>query len=222
MFIYRSINQGDFFPSRLIKILNLFTALIICSLALVTYAKEEQKWTQRVEKDGVRVFTQKVKGSSIARFKATTIIEADYEAVKEVVLDYPNYPLWYENYKSGTILLSDQENGELIVKFIINAPFPIKDRDSVNQVFINQMDNFITIRLESRPNLAPQTKGQVRMSVSSGEWKLIKTGNQTEVSLTYHADPEIPMPSWIANRYVVQGPANSLLNLKKRIEQIGS
>ena len=221
MFIYRLINQVSFFHSRLIEILNLLIAVLICSVPSLTYAENEQKWTLRVEKDGVSVFTQKVKGSQIARFKATTVVEADYEAVKEVILDYPNYPAWYENYKSGTIL-SDQKSAELIVKFIINAPFPIKDRDSVNQVFINQMDNFITIRLESRPHLVAQTKGQVRMSISSGEWKLIKTGNQTEVSLTYHADPEIPMPSWIANRYVVQGPANSLLNLKKRIEQIGS
>ncbi len=194
-----------------------FIALILCVSALFTHAKEDERWTLRVQNNGVDVSTQKVNGSSIDRFKATAIIEADYEAVKEFILDYPNYPLWYENYKSGNIL-KRQDNGELLVRFIINAPFPIKDRDSVNQVFIKQNEERITIRLESQPNLIAKTKGLVRMSISSGEWKLVKAGNQTKVSLIYHADPEIPIPSWIANRYLVQGPLNSLLNLKKRIE----
>ena len=44
-----------------------------------------------------------------------------------------------------------------------------------------------------------------------------KKGNQTRVTLEYHADPEIPIPSWVSNRYVVQGPAKSLSNLKKRL-----
>lgn len=197
--------------------MKLFITLILFFASLLAHSMDEDGWIVRLQKDGVSVYTQKVKNSSIARFKATTIIEADYEIVKEVILDYPNYPLWYENYKSGSIL-KDKENKELLVRFVINAPFPIKDRDSVNQVFITQKDNFITIRLESRPNLMPQNKSLVRMSISSGEWKLVRSGDQTMVSLTYHADPEIPMPSWIANRYVVQGPANSLLNLKRRIE----
>ncbi len=197
--------------------MKLFMAVILVFTSLLARPAEEEDWTLRVQKDGVSVYTQSVKGSSIARFKATTIIQADYETVKGVILDYPNYPLWYENYKSGSIL-KYQENEELLVRFIINAPFPIKDRDSVNQVFIKQTDDFIRIRLESRPNSIAQTKGLVRMSLSSGEWKLVKAEDQTLVSLTYHADPEIPIPSWIANRYVVQGPANSLLNLKKRIE----
>lgn len=197
--------------------MRLLIAFILCSFSLLAHTKEEEPWTLRLQKNGVNVSTQQVKGSSIDRFKATAVIEADYETVKDFILDYPNYPQWYENYKSGSIL-KRQGGGELLVRFIIKTPFPIKDRESVNQVFIKQNNKSITIRLESQPNLIAQSKGLVRMSISSGEWKLVKAGNRTKVSLIYHADPEIPIPSWIANRYVVQGPANSLLNLKKRIE----
>jgi len=133
-----------------------FIALILCVSALFTHAIEEERWKLRAQNNGVDVSTQKVNGSSIDRFKATAIIEADYEAVKEFILDYPNYPLWYENYKSGNIL-KRKDNGELLVRFIINAPFPIKDRDSVNQVFIKQNEERITIRLESQPNLIAKT-----------------------------------------------------------------
>ncbi len=59
---------------------------------------------------------------------------------------------------------------------------------------------------------------QIRMTVSSGRWTLEKEDNQTRVTLEYHADPEIPVPSWVSNRYVVQGPAKSLSNLKKRLK----
>lgn len=195
--------------------LMILTAL--CFFSSFTYAADSSRWELRINENEVSVYTQQVEGSSIARFKAETLIDADYEEVKQAILDYPSYPLWYENYKSGRIV-ELQDNETLLVRFVINAPFPIKDRDSVNQVYVEQTDDFIKVRLESRPNMMPHSKKHVRMSVSSGLWELVKTGDQTKVTLIYHADPEIPMPAWIANRYVIAGPANSLRNLKKRIE----
>ena len=105
---------------------------------------------------------------------------------------------------------------EIIVRFVIDAPFPFRDRDSVNRVLIHETDHFVKIALESLSNFSSPTKKHIRMSVSSGHWKLDKKDNQTRVTLEYHADPKIPVPSWISNRYIVQGPAKSLANLKKR------
>tara|TARA_B100000131_G_C17993127_1_gene563385 strand:- start:585 stop:1022 length:438 start_codon:yes stop_codon:yes gene_type:complete len=145
------------------------------------------------------------------------MISAEYEKVKEVILDYPNYPKWYQDYKAGEILEQTHQD-EIVVRFIINAPFPIKDRDSVNRVYVRQTDEHIEVTLESAPTFIPHNKKQIRMTISSGRWTLEKEDNQTRVTLEYHADPEIPVPSWVSNRYVVQGPAKSLSNLKKRLQ----
>ena len=179
-------------------------------------SSEKENWTLRIQQDDVTVYTKKVADSQIDAFKATTLINAAYEKVKQIVLDYPNYPKWYQDYKSGEIL-EQLNQGEIIVRFVINAPFPIKDRDSVNRVFVQETDERITITLESTPTFIPHNNKQIRMAVSSGKWTLGKEGNQTRVTLEYHADPEIPIPSWVSNRYVVQGPAKSLSNLKKRL-----
>ena len=181
-----------------------------------TTSSEKENWTLRIQQDDVTVYTKKVADSQIDAFKATTLINAAYEKVKQIVLDYPNYPKWYQDYKSGEIL-EQLNQGEIIVRFVINAPFPIKDRDSVNRVIVQETDERITITLESTPTFIPHNNKQIRMAVSSGKWTLGKEGNQTRVTLEYHADPEIPIPSWVSNRYVLQGPVKSLSNLKKHL-----
>ena len=124
---------------------------------------------------------------------------------------------YIQNFPDVYKILEQLNENEIIVRFVINAPFPIKDRDSVNRVFVQQTDKDIKITLESTPKFIPHNNKQIRMTVSSGKWTLEKKGNQTRVTLEYHADPEIPIPSWVSNRYVVQGPATSLSNLKKRL-----
>ena len=196
-------------------VLNLLCFSLLLFSTNIT-SSEKENWTLRIQQDDVTVYTKKIADSQIDAFKATTLINAAYEKVKQIVLDYPNYPKWYQDYKSGEIL-EQLNQGEIIVRFVINAPFPIKDRDSVNRVHMQQTDERIKITLESTPTFIPHNNKQIRMAVSSGHWTLEKEGNQTRVTLEYHADPEIPIPSWVSNRYVVQGPAKSLSNLKKRL-----
>lgn len=44
------------------------------------------------------------------------------------------------------------------------------------------------------------------MQIASGSWRLTPTADGTEVVHTYHGDPEIRVPAWLANRFVVDGP----------------
>ena len=204
-------------PSK--KTTDLAVNLICFSLLLFStniISSEKEDWNLKIQQDGVTVYTKKVADSRIDAFKATTLVNAAYEKVKQIVLDYPNYPKWYQDYKSGEIL-EQLNQDEIIVHFVINAPFPIKDRDSVNRVFVQETEERITITLESKPTFIPHNNKQTRMAVSSGQWTLGKEGNQTRVTLEYHADPEIPIPSWVSNRYVVQGPVKSLSNLRKHL-----
>ena len=206
------------FPSK--KTTDLAANLVCFSLLLFStniISSEKEDWTLKIQQDGITVYIKKVAGSRIDAFKATTMISAEYEKVKEVILDYPNYPKWYQDYKAGEILEQTNQD-QIVVRFIINAPFPIKDRDSVNRVSVQQTDEHIKVTLESAPTFIPHNNKQIRMTVSSGRWTLEKEDNQTRVTLEYHADPEIPVPSWVSNRYVVQGPAKSLSNLKKRLK----
>ena len=197
-------------------IANLFcSAMVLTSVDAIS--SERKNWNIRTQQDNITVHTRNVENSNIDAFKASTVIGAHYEKVKEVILDYPNYPFWYEDYDSGEVLKQLNQE-EFIVRFVIDAPFPFKDRDSVNRVLIQETDNFVKIVLESLSTYAPPTKKHIRMFVSSGHWKLEKQDNQTRVTLEYHADPRIPIPSWISNRYIVQGPAKSLANLRKNLE----
>lgn len=53
-----------------------------------------------------------------------------------------------------------------------------------------------------------------------GYWKLVpKNANETEVTYQVHTEPGGSVPSWLANKFVVDAPFNTLKALKERAEQ---
>ena len=76
-------------------------ANLFCSAMVLTsvdgISSERKNWNIRTQQDNITVHTRKIENSNIDAFKASTVIGAHYEKVKEVILDYPNYPYWYED-----------------------------------------------------------------------------------------------------------------------------
>ena len=72
--------------------------------------------------------------------------------------------------------------------------------------------------LASEPNHIPLTRGLVRMQIAKGSWLLTPLPEGTKIVHTYHGDPMIRVPAWLVNRFVVDGPINTLANLRKRVE----
>jgi len=75
-------------------------------------------------------------------------------------------------------------------------------------------------KLEGVPTYKPEAKGYVRVAQVEGFWKLVPKGdNQTEVTYQVHTEPGGSVPSWLANKFVVDAPFNTLKALKEHAEK---
>ena len=50
-------------------------------------------------------------------------------------------------------------------------------------------------------------------------WVLQTVPGGTQVLQTYHADPQVKMPAWMINRFIIDGPLQSMKNLADRLER---
>ena len=174
-------------------------------------------WQFAKEQDDVRVYTGEVQGSKFLAFQAMVEIKAPVEAVLEAIADHASYPQWYDNCKS-TELLEMRSPNQAVVRIVIKTPFPLANRDAINQVTINRVDGGAVVDLRSLPNATASVRGLVRMEQASGTWVLEESADATRVIHTYHADPKASVPAWMVNRFVVDGPLRSLSALRKRLE----
>ncbi len=78
----------------------------------------------------------------------------------------------------------------------------------------------MTRKLQGVPTYKPEEKGYVRVAQVEGFWKLVPKGaNETEVTYQVHTKPGGSVPSWLANKFVVDAPFNTLKALKEHAEK---
>jgi hypothetical protein len=78
----------------------------------------------------------------------------------------------------------------------------------------------VTRKLLEVPTYLPEEKGYVRVAQVEGFWKLVPKGaDQTEVTYQVHTEPGGSVPSWLANKFVVEAPFNTLKALKAAAEK---
>jgi len=121
--------------------------------------------------------------------------------------------------KSQKSLKQDGDQNWTYTQF--NAPFPVSNRDSILHITTSKAaDGTVTRKLEEVPTYLPEEKGFVRVAQVDGFWKLVPKGdNQTEVTYQVHTEPGCSVPSWLANKFVVEAPFNTLKALRERAEQ---
>ena len=200
--------------SILLGILLVFSLMPGLSVAV----SDTADWQSAKQKGGVEVFTAEVPGSNFLAFKATTIIAAPLERVLAVVMDHESYPDWYDNCRA-TEVLAEESGQDAVIRLVVKAPFPLSNRDLINRVNVSQLSDGVLVSLQSSPTYIPEVDGVVRMEKADGSWLLQSTPEATRVTQTYHADAKTKAPAWIVNRFIIDGPINSLRNLTRIVLQ---
>jgi len=174
-------------------------------------------WQPTKTKNGVAVSTAEIAGSRFLAYKAHTIIKASLDDVLAAITDHTGYPEWYDNCLEAELLEWLEPDGA-VVRIVIKTPFPLANREAINQVVITRQGSEAMVSLTSRPTAKEPVKGLVRMTRASGSWHLRTVEAGTEVTHTYHADPKARVPAWMVNRFVVEAPIASLTNLRNRLQ----
>jgi ribosome-associated toxin RatA of RatAB toxin-antitoxin module len=181
---------------------------------------QEDGWKLRKSKNGIEVYTRKVKNSNLIEFRATTTLHASLLKARKIIDDVESYPVWMANLgKSRTI--KKISNTERYDYFEIKVPWPFENRDMVLQVkSLFPKNNIIHIELMNSPDYIPVKQNRVRIREAKGSWHFLSIEkNKTKVTYQLYNNPGGNIPTWVIDLLIVEGPYQTLMNFHEQVEK---
>lgn len=192
---------------------------LLCGMGvLLAPAAWAENWQVAKDKDGITVSLSEVAGSQYKAYRGVTVIKAPLAKVKALQEDVAGACAWIHECESQKLLKHEGDQAWTYSRF--NTPPLVTPRDSVMLVTTTQQaDGSLLRTLEEKPDYLPAEKGFVRVAKVEGFWKLVPKGDSTEVTYQVHTEPGGSVPSWLANKFVVDAPFNTLQALRERAEK---
>lgn len=194
---------------------------VLCGLTvlLATATAQAEDWKVAKDEDGIKVSLSEVSGSKYKAYKGVTVMKTTMAKLQALQEDVAAACAWIHECNSQKLLKHEGNESWTYTRF--NTPWPVTARDSVLKVTTVQgADGSLTRKLEGVPTYLPAEKGFVRVAQVEGFWTFTPKGNdQVEVVYQVHSEPGGDVPSWLANKFVVDAPFNTLKALKERAEK---
>jgi hypothetical protein len=175
-------------------------------------------WELEKNKNGIKIYTRSTDQSRIKEFKAITTVNAKRIRVAEIIARITDYVNWYPDCSDAKIL-EEISSTERKVYYRIDLPWPTADRDIIMnlKVKVNNEKKETLLLFTQSSGGKKKVDGVVRMTFAKGYWKLVTEGSQTKVHYQFIADPGGSLPDWIINMFLVDGPYDTLVALKKKL-----
>lgn len=198
-----------------------FLFLIVGYLITGGYAEAPAEFTLEKEKNGVKVYTRRIEGSSLKEFKGVTAIRTSLTSLVALMDDTDALPRWLHNCGSAK-LVQRISLAERITYTTVKAPWPVSDRDTVSYSKIVQdpKSRIITIYLKGMPDRYPVQSGKVRVPSLKGFWQFIPNKNgYVTVIYQLHSEPGGSIPDALANSTTTDIPYYTLLNMHRIVKE---
>lgn len=197
----------------------MYRVITVCALPWLSGIAVAEDWQVAKQADGITVSLSAQPGSDYKTYKGVVTINAPLAKVRGLQEDASGACAWIHECKSQKLLKHEGAKSWTYTQF--NTPWPVTPRDSVLEVTSSEgADGSITRQLTGVPAYLPEVKGFVRVAQVEGYWKLEPKGpNATRVTYQVHTEPGGSVPSWVANKFVVDAPFNTLKSLKALAEQ---
>jgi hypothetical protein len=196
-----------------------FTRKVFCSCILIIAVIQlhgQDPCKLKKDQDSIRVYTCHTDTSKFKSIIAEFTINSTLDQLSRVILDVEGYTKWQYNTVEAKVIKNTSEN-EKIYHTVIEAPWPVTDRDMVVNIKVNRIhDREMTITTESKTGIIPVSDGFVRVLSSRGAWMVKQINkNRLLVKYTMQIDPGGSVPVWLANWVCAQAPYQSFKNLKR-------
>lgn len=194
-------------------------AFIFGFTVLISAAAQAEEWQVAKDENGIKISLSEVAGSKYKAYRGETVINASIAKLRSLQEDVVGACAWVHECKSQKLLKHEGNKAWTYTQF--NTPWPVTARDSVLEVTTEQgADGSLTRKLEGQPKYIPEEKGFVRVTQVEGFWKFVPlSADRTQVTYQVHTEPGGSVPSWLANKFVVDAPFNTLMALKARAEK---
>lgn len=194
------------------------TAVLAVSL-LITGLAQAEDWQVAKDKDGIQVSLSDIAGSKYKAYRGVTLVKAPLAKVRALQEDVVGACSWIHECRQQKLLKHEGDDTWTYTQF--NTPVMVTPRDSVLHIVTTiGPDGTVLRKLESAPKYVPEESGFVRVAEVQGFWKLTPKGPaSTEVAYQVHTEPGGSVPSWVANKFVVDAPYETLKALKEQAER---
>lgn len=193
---------------------------VVCGLTvLLAGVAQAEDWQVAKDEEGIKVSLSDVPGSKYKAYRGVTTINASVARLRALQEDVVGACAWIHECQSQKLLKHEGNKAWTYTRF--NTPWPVTPRDSILLITSEEgADGSLTRNIDEQSSYLPEEKGFVRVAEVKGFWKLVPKGpNQTEVTYQVHTDPGGSVPSWLANKFVVDAPFNTLKALKERSQK---
>jgi ribosome-associated toxin RatA of RatAB toxin-antitoxin module len=158
--------------------------------------------------DTPRTESVAIAGSRLVRGRSTITIAAPIEKVRQVVLDFPNYPAFMPHYQSCRVLSQGRDGASEVYMEVVALNGAVKMWAQVNVVKTVLADGTETYETKF-------IKGNVKDLKAL--WRLKKIDDRsTEVSLEVFLLPRLPLPVAVVNKENLDGSAAAVVAVKQR------
>lgn len=215
-FYYTHLNFNRSFLSFLLSILGVLTGWTIPLFA--------QDCDLKKDLDSIKVYTCRVDDLKFKSVKATFTVNESLSTLTAFLLDIEKYSEWQYNTVHPRILKKISE-AEIIYYSIVEAPWPISDRDMVVHLTVSQdlATKTVTIISNGVPENIPKEEGLVRVPMSTAKWTIRRlSAKKVSVEYTIKIDPGGSVPAWMVNMVCAEAPYISFKNLRAKIGTYGS
>jgi hypothetical protein len=194
-----------------------YCSIIFCFVSLSSlYAQKDCKLKKDL--DSIKVYTCHNDTSRFKSIVAEFTLHTTLDQLAQFVFDTPNYTTWqFNTIEAQTI--RKISSSEQIYHTVIEAPWPVIDRDMVVRMRIQRSDQNMVIHTESEEGILPRKELYIRVPSSRGMW-IVKEKNKNilQIKYTMQIDPGGAVPSWLVNWVCAQAPYESFKNLKAILE----
>lgn len=191
--------------------------LLVLSYAPPTHAGE---WQTVFEDGAVLVEQRNYDNSPLMELRGQTRLTASLNAVMALLKD-ADYNRHWVFRSGGARILQASSYAQAYVYGVVDAPWPMQDRDTVVRFDYAQspLTRNITINISNHPEFIPHRSGLVRVPDFGGFWQLSPLkGGYVDVIYQVHGNPGGWVPTWLANYAAQISVAQTLRNMSAAVE----
>lgn len=173
----------------------------------------------RKDTDDIKVYTCKTENekfrSLIAEFE---LKDTSPDELQKFLWDVKGYVNWQYNMVESE-MLSETNANELNYRSLIDAPWPVENRELVLNFKIERNAGGMMIYIRHTEGENPPPDNVVRVPYFDGIWTVTVDGKNLKVTYKLKIDPGGSVPAWLANLAMAEGPYVSFKKLKEQIEK---
>lgn len=178
-------------------------------------------WQLVEDESGIKVYLGPWPGSDFVAFKSETVFDVPMENMLAMINDIDGYKEWMPDCEQSE-MLSEIDDTTFIYYVAINLPWPLEDRDWVNQLKItkNSPAGNTLVTYSAYPGFLPEKKGTIRITRHYALWVLTPLANNWVQSIWYgHSEPGGWIPPWFVKQTIADMILETTLNMRDQVKQ---